>query len=128
MGYKLVHLLLILALVGGTGAFFLGNDSYAAGPSGVKDMGTSPQAQPAVQGLSPFANQADANTPQVTTIRVAPSGSNDPACGTVDLPCQTIQYAVNKAASGDTILGAQRFPIRPLAAPHFRRSTLEGCA
>jgi hypothetical protein len=39
-------------------------------------------------------------------IRVAPSGSDVSGCGSVDTPCRSIQYAVNSAASGDTILVA----------------------
>jgi len=41
------------------------------------------------------------------TIRVAGSiGVDHPTCGTQATPCKTIQYAVDKAASGDTILVA----------------------
>jgi len=39
-------------------------------------------------------------------IRVAPSGSDTVGCGAIASPCQTIQYAVNLAVSGDTILVA----------------------
>ena len=38
------------------------------------------------------------------TIRVAPSGSDSAVCGAEATPCQTIQYAVNQAQSGDEIL------------------------
>ena len=39
-------------------------------------------------------------------IRVALTGSDVSGCGSVDTPCKSIQYAVNSAASGDTILVA----------------------
>lgn len=39
-------------------------------------------------------------------LRVAPTGSDVEDCGSAELPCRTIQYAVNRAASGDTILVA----------------------
>jgi hypothetical protein len=39
-------------------------------------------------------------------IRVAPSGSDVSGCGSESLPCQTIQYAVDSASSGDMILVA----------------------
>jgi hypothetical protein len=41
--------------------------------------------------------------PDAQTIRVAPTGSDVSGCGSTNTPCKTIQYAVNKAASGDTI-------------------------
>ena len=45
-------------------------------------------------------------SPEATTIRVAPTGTDATGCGSEASPCRTIQYAVNKAASGDTILVA----------------------
>lgn len=41
-----------------------------------------------------------------TTIRVAPTGVNNASCGSTSEPCRTIQYAVNKASTGSTILVA----------------------
>lgn len=41
-----------------------------------------------------------------STIRVTPSGSDTSSCGTDVSPCKTIQYAINKASSGDVILVA----------------------
>jgi hypothetical protein len=38
------------------------------------------------------------------TIRVAPTGNDTSGCGSEGSPCQTIQYAINQAESGDTIL------------------------
>lgn len=43
----------------------------------------------------------------VTTRYVAPSGSDVGDCSFAASPCRTIQYAVNRASSGDTILVAQ---------------------
>ncbi|MEM7530770.1 MAG: hypothetical protein AAF639_01225 [Chloroflexota bacterium] len=43
---------------------------------------------------------------QATTIRVSNSGANTGDCGSETAPCQTIQFAVNKANSGDWILVA----------------------
>lgn len=43
----------------------------------------------------------------VTTRYVAPSGSDIGDCSFSASPCRTIQYAVNRASSGDTILVAQ---------------------
>jgi len=40
-------------------------------------------------------------------FRVAPSGTDTSGCGSEALPCRTIQYAVNLASSGDTILVAR---------------------
>ncbi|MCK4724309.1 MAG: hypothetical protein KAT29_00830, partial [Anaerolineales bacterium] len=45
-------------------------------------------------------------SPEANYIKVAPSGSDTAGCGTDGLPCQTIQYAVNKVVSGDVILVA----------------------
>jgi hypothetical protein len=42
----------------------------------------------------------------VTFWRVAVTGNDAPGCGSEDVPCKTIQYAVNRASSGDTILVA----------------------
>jgi hypothetical protein len=39
-------------------------------------------------------------------FRVSPIGSDTPTCGSETAPCKTIQYAVNLAHSGDTILVA----------------------
>jgi hypothetical protein len=43
------------------------------------------------------------NTTAATTYHVAPGGTDHPNCGSAQNPCATIQYAVEKAASGDTI-------------------------
>ena len=43
-------------------------------------------------------------SPEAQTLRLAPSGSDTSSCGSASAPCRTIQYAVNKAASGDTLL------------------------
>jgi parallel beta-helix repeat protein len=40
------------------------------------------------------------------TIRVATIGSDAPGCGSQAAPCQTVQYAVDQAAVGDTIFVA----------------------
>lgn len=40
---------------------------------------------------------------EVSYIRVAPTGSDHAACGTAASPCKSLQYAVNKASSGDVI-------------------------
>jgi len=45
-------------------------------------------------------------SPEANYIKVAPSGNDTAGCGTDSMPCQTIQYAVNKAVSGDVILVA----------------------
>lgn len=47
-----------------------------------------------------------AAAPSAQTLHVAPGGANNTACGPAASPCLNIQYAVNKAASGDTILVA----------------------
>ncbi len=49
-------------------------------------------------GLSPIWAQTG---PAI--IRVAPSGEDVPGCGEDVTPCQTIQYAVDRAADGDEI-------------------------
>lgn len=41
-----------------------------------------------------------------STFHVAPTGSDVKGCGSASSPCRSIQYAVNQAASGDTILVA----------------------
>lgn len=41
------------------------------------------------------------------TIRVATTGTDAPECGSAASPCRTIQYAINLAASGNTIKVAQ---------------------
>jgi hypothetical protein len=43
----------------------------------------------------------------VKTIRVAPTGVDGTGCGSISQPCSSIQYAVNSASSGDTILVAE---------------------
>ncbi|MBN1658431.1 MAG: hypothetical protein JXA93_08530 [Anaerolineae bacterium] len=40
------------------------------------------------------------------TVHVATTGTDDPDCGSAAAPCRTLQYAVNLAQSGDTILVA----------------------
>jgi hypothetical protein len=40
------------------------------------------------------------------TIRVSPAGTDTAGCGSSTQPCASIQYAVNQAVSGDTILVA----------------------
>lgn len=40
-------------------------------------------------------------------IRVATSGNDSSNCGSIGSPCRTINYAVNQAVSGDTILVAE---------------------
>ncbi len=45
--------------------------------------------------------------PTAGIIRVAPTGTDTSGCGSESTPCRTIQYAVNAAASGDTIKIAQ---------------------
>jgi len=42
-----------------------------------------------------------------TIFHVAPSGQDAPTCGAQAAPCETIQYAVNMASSGDTIKVAE---------------------
>ncbi len=44
--------------------------------------------------------------PTANTIRVATSGNDVSGCGTAASPCRTINYAVNHASAGDTILVA----------------------
>jgi len=59
--------------------------------------------------LTSFHNaSARINLPETngTTRYVAPSGNDSGTCTSPTSPCRTIQYAVNKAASGDTILVA----------------------
>ena len=52
----------------------------------------------------PFNNLNRTNAvAAVHYIRVATTGSNSSACGGDASPCRTIQYAVNKASSGDII-------------------------
>jgi hypothetical protein len=40
---------------------------------------------------------------QANILRVAPTGTDDNGCGTVDTPCLTLQYAIDRAVTGDTI-------------------------
>lgn len=44
--------------------------------------------------------------PQANTYRVAPTGNDTANCGAEANPCRTIQYAVNLAGNGDTVLVA----------------------
>jgi hypothetical protein len=53
-------------------------------------------------GVLKVASQTEANT-----IRVAPAGNDTVGCGSDESPCHTLQYAVNQAQSGDTILVAE---------------------
>ena len=53
--------------------------------------------------LRPTAGRVLAS-PEAQTLRVAPSGSDSSSCGSSSTPCRSIQYTVNKSASGDTIL------------------------
>jgi hypothetical protein len=46
------------------------------------------------------------DSPTSNTIRVATTGADISGCGSEASPCRTIQYAVGKAYSGDTILVA----------------------
>ena len=75
-------------------------------------------------------------------IRVAPSGSDVDGCGSAASPCQTIQYAVDEADSGDTILvaeGTYRYATAdlswycyieaidpPVVCSHAKELTIEG--
>lgn len=56
-------------------------------------------------GLLPFSPPAEtvAAAENAQYIKVAPSGSDTASCGSDSAPCKTIQYAVNKSASGDVI-------------------------
>jgi hypothetical protein len=61
---------------------------------------------PVLAGTDFYAPQAQAS-PELTTYHVSVSNGQDTAsCGTQSQPCASIQYAVNKAASGQTILVA----------------------
>lgn len=42
-----------------------------------------------------------------TTFYVTPGGNDAPGCGTATSPCRSIQYTVDRAASGDVILVAE---------------------
>ncbi|MDD2695466.1 MAG: hypothetical protein PHD58_06055, partial [Anaerolineales bacterium] len=53
------------------------------------------------QSIFHINNIAYANS-EASTLRVSPTGTDASACGSEASPCRTIQYAVNKAASGDT--------------------------
>lgn len=60
-------------------------------------------------GLVPFSwrvKPVKAAEEAVKTLRVAPDGTDNSSCGSESAPCKSIQYAVNRAASGDTILVA----------------------
>ena len=56
-------------------------------------------------GLQPARGSVNASENAVTR-RVATSGNDSSGCGSSSIPCQSIQYAVNISASGDTILVA----------------------
>jgi hypothetical protein len=43
----------------------------------------------------------------VLSIRVAPSGNDEPQCGSEAFPCRTIQYAVDLSSPGDRVLVAE---------------------
>lgn len=60
------------------------------------------------------------DAPDATTIRVAPSGSDTSSCGSASAPCQSIQYAANRAVIGDTILVA--------AGTYYYRSSADTCS
>ncbi|MCI0520175.1 MAG: hypothetical protein L0Z70_07935 [Chloroflexi bacterium] len=46
-------------------------------------------------------------SPEASTLRVTPGGSDTPTCGTESEPCRTLHYAAyTRAKSGDTILAA----------------------
>jgi hypothetical protein len=51
--------------------------------------------------LAPHRIQAEDST-----VYVAPLGVDTSSCGTMSSPCQSIQYAINQASSGDIILVA----------------------
>ncbi len=50
---------------------------------------------------------SSATLPEANTIRVATTGADAAGCGSEAQPCQSIQYAVNQAVSGDVILVAK---------------------
>jgi hypothetical protein len=53
-------------------------------------------------------NASSPGDPDAKTIQVSMTGTDATGCGTgTALPCRSIQYAVNQAVSGDTILVAQ---------------------
>ncbi|HEY1012083.1 MAG TPA: choice-of-anchor Q domain-containing protein [Herpetosiphonaceae bacterium] len=68
--------------------------------------------------LAASAPRASAS-PTAQTLYVAPGGANNTACGPISAPCQHIQFAVNKAATGDTILVA--------AGTYVYRSNYDTC-
>ncbi len=53
-------------------------------------------------GVPVVEAQSPANT-EANIIRVAPSGSDTLGCGSAAMPCRSIAFAVNQAASGDEI-------------------------
>ncbi|MBN1261653.1 MAG: hypothetical protein JXB35_13340 [Anaerolineae bacterium] len=55
-----------------------------------------------IWSVSPAVVEANA-----AVFRVAPTGQDVATCGSAAQPCKTIQYAVNQASSGDTILVAK---------------------
>ncbi len=60
-------------------------------------------------GLMPLSwnvRPAYAEEEAVKTIRVATSGTDATSCGSESSPCKSVQYAANRASSGDTILVA----------------------
>ncbi|MDD5469160.1 MAG: DUF1565 domain-containing protein, partial [Anaerolineales bacterium] len=70
------------------------------------------------QSIFHINNIAYANS-EASTLRVSPTGTDASACGSEASPCRTIQYAVNKAASGDTLLVA--------AGSYTYQSTTDTC-
>lgn len=60
----------------------------------------------AIAALGPGAPVVEAQSPanaEANIIRVAPSGNDTPGCGSAAMPCRSIAFAVNQAASGDEI-------------------------
>lgn len=69
---------------------------------------------------TPLAN------PDTQTLHVAPSGSDFSACGSEAQPCATLQYTVNKAVSGSTLLvaaGTYTYTGTPLSPTCYTTST-----
>ncbi len=53
-----------------------------------------------------YSFAAPVSSPSANTIRVSTTGVDTTGCGSATQPCKSIQYAVNQASSGDTILVA----------------------